>query len=47
MLAPCGLNFHFYIFFHGPCAKQIHKYQHQDQKNLNDCFIHMYTHETS
>jgi len=20
MLAPCGLNLHFYIFFHGPCA---------------------------
>jgi hypothetical protein len=23
MLAPCGLNLHFYSFFHGPCAKKI------------------------
>jgi hypothetical protein len=47
MLAPCVLNFHFYIFVHGSCAKQNHKYQYQDKKSLNDYCIHTYTHQTS
>jgi hypothetical protein len=47
MLAPCGLNLHFYIFCHGLCVKKNHKYKYQDKKNLNDCSIHMYTYQTS
>ncbi len=33
MLAPCGLNFHFYIFFHGPCAKKIININIKTKKN--------------
>jgi len=36
------LEFAFLHFFHGPCAKQNHKYQYQDIRNLNDCSIHTY-----
>jgi hypothetical protein len=41
MLAPCGLNLQFYIFFSLTMCKKNHKYQYQDKKNLNDCSIHM------
>ncbi len=45
MLAPCGLNLHFYIFFHGPCEKINCKYQYQNKIFLNDCSINTYTHQ--
>ncbi len=46
MLAPCGLNLHFDIFFHGPCAKKFININNKTKTNLNDCSIHMYAHQT-
>jgi hypothetical protein len=36
MLAPCGLNFHFYIFFHGPCVEKIVNINTKTKKKLKN-----------
>jgi hypothetical protein len=38
MLAPCGLNLHFYIFFHGPCAKKFININTKTKKKFEQLF---------
>jgi len=39
MLAPCGLNLHFYIFFIDHVQMFFHKYQYQDKKKNWTIFL--------
>jgi hypothetical protein len=43
MLAPCGLNLYFYIFFMDHVVKKIININNRTKENLDNFLIHMYT----